>query len=402
MMANEEIDYKLAAKQLRTGKPLFGKEGALAPMLERILNAALEGEMDAHLSDESRESGNRRNGKMSKTVQTQYGEVTVETPRDRDGSFDPQTVRKRETILAEGMADQIIGMYAFGTSTREISSYFEREFNTRLSAETISAITDRVLPEIKEWKSRSLDAVYAICWLDAIHYKVKDDNGRAVTRAIYNVLGINKEGHKELLGMYVAKSEGANFWLEVLTDLQNRGVEDIMICCVDGLKGFPDAIQSVFPHTAVQLCVVHQIRNSIKYVGSKHQKEFLKDLKRVYGAVSKEAAETELDDLEAKWGEQYPIVIKSWRDNWERLTEFFQYTKEIRRLIYTTNTVEGYHRQIRKVTKNKGVFPSDTALEKLVYLAYRNIKEKWTMPLSNWALISQQLAIKFGDRYEIM
>lgn len=402
MMANEEIDYKLAAEQLRTGKPLFGKDGALAPMLERILNAALEGEMDAHLSNESRESGNRRNGKMSKTVQTQYGEVTVETPRDRDGSFDPQTVRKRETILAEGMADRIIGMYAFGTSTREISHYFEREFNTRLSAETISAITDRVLPEIKEWKSRSLDAVYAICWLDAIHYKVKDDTGRAVTRAIYNVLGINKEGHKELLGMYVAKSEGSNFWLEVLTDLQNRGVEDIMICCVDGLKGFPDAIQSVFPNTAVQLCIVHQIRNSIKYVGSKHQKEFLKDLKRVYGAVSKEAAETELDNLEAKWGELYPIVIKSWRDNWERLTEFFQYTKEIRRLIYTTNTVEGYHRQIRKVTKNKGVFPSDTALEKLVYLAYRNISEKWTMPLVNWALISQQLAIKFGDRYEIM
>lgn len=402
MMSNEEIDYKLAAEQLRTGKPLFGKDGALAPMLERILNAALEGEMDAHLSEESRESGNRRNGKMSKTVQTQYGEVTVETPRDRNGSFDPLTVRKRETILAEGMADQIIGMYAFGTSTREISSYFEREFNTRLSAETISAITDRVLPEIKEWKSRSLDAVYAICWLDAIHYKVKDDTGRAVTRAVYNVLGINKEGHKELLGMYVAKSEGANFWLEVLTDLQNRGVEDIMICCVDGLKGFPDAIQSVFPHTAVQLCIVHQIRNSIKYVGSKHQKEFLKDLKRVYGAVSKEAAEMELDNLETKWVEQYPIVIKSWRENWERLTEFFQYTKEIRRLIYTTNTVEGYHRQIRKVTKNKGVFPSDTALEKLVYLAYRNIKEKWTMPLSNWGLISQQLAIKFGDRFEIM
>ena len=214
-MTNEEIDYKLAAEQLRTGKVLFGKGGALAPMLERILNAALEGEMDAHLSAESRESGNRRNGKMSKTVQTPYGEVTVATPRDRDGSFDPQTVRKRETILAEGMADQIIGMYAFGTSTREISRYFEREFNTTLSAETISAITDRVLPEIKEWKSRSLDAVYSICWLDAIHYKVKDDSGRAVTRAIYNVLGINKEGHKELLGMYVAKSEGANFWLEL-------------------------------------------------------------------------------------------------------------------------------------------------------------------------------------------
>jgi transposase-like protein len=258
------------------------------------------------------------------------------------------------------------------------------------------------LPEIKEWKSRTLDSVYAICWLDAIHYKVRDDSGRAVTRAIYNVLGVNRSGQKELLGMYVAKSEGANFWLEVLTDLHNRGVDDIMICCVDGLKGFPDAIQGVFPNATVQLCIVHQIRNTVKYVGSKHQKEFLKDLKLVYGAVSKEAAETELDNLELKWGEQYPIVIKSWRDNWERLSEYFQYTKEIRRLIYTTNTVEGYHRQIRKVTKNKGVFPSDTALEKLVYLAYRDISRKWTVSIMNWALISQQLAIRFGDRFEIM
>ena len=400
-MDNNEIDYKRAADQLRKGEPLFGKDGALAPMLERILNAALEGEMDAHLREESRESSNRRNGKMPKTVQTQYGEVTVETPRDRNGSFDPQTVRKRETILAEGMADQIIGMYAFGTSTREISRYFEREFNTRLSAETISAITDRVLPEIKEWKSRSLESVYAICWLDAIHYKVKDDSGRAVTRAIYNVLGINKDGHKELLGMYVAKSEGGKLLAGGAYGLAEPRCGR-HLCCVDGLKGFPDAIQSVFPNTAVQLCIVHQIRNSIKYVGSRHQKEFLRDLKLVYGAVSKEAAETELDKLDAKWGGQYPIVIKSWRDNWERLTEFFQYTKEIRRLIYTTNTVEGYHRQIRKVTKNKGVFPCDTALEKLVYLAYRNISWKWTMPLANWALISQQLAIKFGERFEIM
>ena len=274
-MGKEEIDYRLAAHQLRTGKPLFGEGGALAPMLERILNAALEGEMDAHLDKASREAGNRRNGRMSKKVQTQYGEVTVETPRDRDGSFEPETVRKRETILAEGMADQIIGMYAFGTSTREISRYFEREFNTKLSAETISAITDRVLPEIREWKNRSLDPVYSICWMDAIHYKVKDDNGRAVTRAIYNVLGVNKDGYKELLGMYVARSEGSNFWLEVMTDLQNRGVEDIIICCVDGLKGFPDAIRSVFPRTSVQLCIVHQIRNSVRHIGSKHQKEFL-------------------------------------------------------------------------------------------------------------------------------
>ena len=393
---------KKAAEQLRSGKSLFGKDGALAPMLERILNAALEGEMDAHLSDSNREDGNRRNGKMSKRVQTPYGEVNVDTPRDRDGSFQPEIVKKRETILAEGMADQIINMYAFGTSTREISAYFEREFDTKLSAETISAITDRVLPEIKEWRSRTLDPVYAICWLDAIHYKVKDEGGRAVTRAIYNVLGVNKEGHKDLLGMYVAKSEGSNFWLEVLTDLQNRGVQDILICCVDGLKGFPDAIQSVFPEASVQLCVVHQIRNSIKHVGSKHEKEFMKDLKLVYRAVSKEEAESELDKLEAKWGEMYPIVIRSWRENWERLTEYFQYTPMIRKLIYTTNTVEGYHRQIRKVTKNKGVFPTDTALIKLVYLAYRNIREKWTMPLANWCLISQQLVIKFGKRLRII
>ena len=229
-MANLEIDYKKAAQQLRSGEALFGKDGALAPMLERILNAALEGEMDAHLNSVDCSSGNRRNGKMSKTVQTKYGEVIVETPRDRDGSFKPETVKKRETILAEGMADQIINMYALGTSTRDISKYFEREFNTTLSAETISAITDRVIPEITAWKSRMLDPVYAICWLDAIHYKVKDDKGRAVTRAIYNVLGVNKSGHKDLLGMYISESEGANFWLDVMTDLQNRGVRDILSC----------------------------------------------------------------------------------------------------------------------------------------------------------------------------
>lgn len=401
-MDNLEIDYKKAAQQLRSGEALFGKDGALAPLLERILNSALEGEIDAHLSEEERSSGNRRNGKMSKKVHTKYGEVTIETPRDRDGTFQPETVKKRETILANGMADQIIEMYAMGTSTCDISSYFEREFNTTLSADTISSITDRVLPEITAWKSRMLDPVYAICWLDAIHYKVKDENGRAVTRAIYNILGINKEGQKELLGMYVSKSEGANFWLEVLTDLQNRGVRDILICCIDGLKGFPDAIQSVFPESSVQLCIVHQIRNSIKYVGSKHQKEFIKDLRTVYGAVNKDSAAANLDLLESKWGEMYPIVIKSWRDNWERLTEYFQYTPAIRKLIYTTNMVEGYHRQVRKVTKTKGVFPTDNSLEKLVYLAYRNIRKKWTMPLANWGQISQQLAIKFGDRFKIM
>lgn len=382
-----EIDFKQlqadVIRQLRLGKPLLGKDGALAPLLENILNAALEGEMDAHLTEDERSCGNRRNGKMQKQVQTRLGEVTVSTPRDRNSSFDPQFIKKRETILAEGVADRIIGLYALGNSTREISDWMEENLGNRVSADTISSITDRVLPEIKAWKSRSLERVYPIVWMDAIHYKVMDERGCAVSRAIYNVLGINSEGHKDLLGMYISQSEGANFWLGVLTDLQNRGVDDILIACVDGLRGFPEAIQSVYPQTTIQLCVIHQIRNSIKYVGSKHQKEFMKDLKRVYQAVNREGAEMELDKLEEKWGGQYPIVIKSWRDNWLRLSAYIEFSKEIRRLIYTTNTVEGYHRQVRKVTKNKGVFPNDTALEKLVYLAYRNIRKKWTMPLAN-------------------
>ena len=402
----EEFDFESiknkALEQLKSGKSLLGKDGAFAPLLESILNAALEGEMDAHLTEEERDLGNRRNGKMQKQVQTALGAVTVSTPRDRQSTFEPQFIKKRETILAEGVADRIIGLYALGNSTRQISDWMEENLGNRVSAETISAITDRVLPEIKAWRSRPLDSIYPIVWMDAIHYKVMDDSGRAVSRAIYNVLGIDKDGHKDVLGMYISKSEGANFWLSVLTDLQNRGVKDILIASIDNLKGFAEAISSVFPDTVVQLCIVHQIRNSCKYVGSKHQKEFLKDLKKVYQAVNKDTAESMLDNLDMKWGEQYPIVIKSWRDNWERLSAYFDYTEGIRRLIYTTNTVEGYHRQLRKVTKNKGVFPNDTALEKLIYLAYRNIRKKWNMALSNWGTTAQQLAIKFGERFKIL
>lgn len=402
----EEFDFESiknkALEQLKSGKPLLGKDGAFAPLLESILNAALEGEMDAHLTSEERDLGNRGNGKMHKQVQTPLGEVTVSTPRDRTSSFDPQFIKKRETILAESVADRIIGLYALGNSTRQISDWMEENLGNRVSADTISSITDRVLPEIKAWRSRPLESIYPIVWMDAIHYKVMDDSGRAVSRAIYNVLGIDKDGHKDVLGMYISRSEGANFWLSVLTDLQNRGVQDILIASIDNLKGFADAISSVFPGTIIQLCIVHQIRNSCKYVGSKHQKEFLKDLKTVYQAVNKETAESNLDNLELKWGEQYPIVIKSWRDNWERLSAYFNYTEGIRRMIYTTNTVEGYHRQLRKVTKNKGVFPNDTALEKLIYLAYRNIRKKWSMPLANWGTTAQQLAIKFGERFKIL
>lgn len=392
----------MAKDQFKSGKPLFGKDGAFHKILEDFLNAAMEGEMDSHLEDSKPISGNRRNGKMRKQVQTEYGPVEVETPRDRDGSFEPETVKKRQTILAEGLSDKIISLYASGQSMQQISDFIEENYGSKISKETISNITEKVWDEIKDWRNRTLDEVYAIVWMDALHYKVRNDKGSAESRAIYNVIGIEKTGHKDLLGMYVSHSEGANFWLSVLTDLQNRGVKDILIACVDGLSGFPDAIQSVFLNTDVQLCIVHQIRNSVKYVGSKNRKEFLKDLKLVYAADTKEKAETELDNLEKKWGELYPIVIKSWRDKWELLSCYFQYTAAIRKMIYTTNTVEGYHRQVRKITKNKGVFPTDDALYKLVYLAYRNIRKKWTMPQANWGQTAQQLAIKFGDRFKIL
>lgn len=392
-----------AKDQFKNGTPLFGKNGAFHRVLEDFLNAALEGELESHLAEtKPQNKSNRRNGKMRKEVQTEYGPVDVETPRDREGTFSPETIQKRQTILAEGLSDKIISLYATGQSMRDISGFLEENYGTRISKETISNITDKVWPEIKAWRSRMLDDVYPIVWMDAIHYKVRDDKGTTTARAIYNVLGVDRDGHKDLLGMYVSHSEGANFWLSVLTDLQNRGVKDILIACVDGLTGFPDAIQSVFPQTDVQLCIVHQIRNSVKYVGSKNQKDFLKDLKCVYAAPTKEKAELELDNLESKWGGQYPIVIKSWRDKWDNLSRYFQYTEPIRRIIYTTNIVEGYHRQVRKITKTKGVFPGDDSLLKLVYLAYRNIKKRWTMPLSNWGLTAQQFAIKFGDRFRIL
>lgn len=391
-----------ARDQFKSGVPLFGREGAFHRVLEDFLNTALEGEMDGHLQETKPMTKNRRNGKMPKRVQTEYGPVEIETPRDRDGSFTPEIVQKRQTVLAEGLSDKIISLYATGQSMADIQTFLEENYGTEVSKETISNITEKVWPEIKSWRNRSLDEVYPIVWMDAIHYKVRDEKGASVSRAIYNVLALDRDGRKDLLGMYVSQSEGANFWLGVLTDLQNRGVRDILVACVDGLAGFPDAIQSVFPKADVQLCVVHQIRNSVKYVASKNQKAFLADLKLVYAAQTKEKAETELDNLEAKWGGQYPIVIKSWRDKWDNLSRYFQYTEPIRRIIYTTNIVEGYHRQVRKVTKTKGVFPNDDALYKLVYLVYRNIRKKWTQPHQNWGQTAQQLAIKFGDRFRII
>ena len=397
---NREDLKKKVLEQFRTGKSLFGKGGAFAPLLQEFLEEALQGELDAHLDEEERSGGNRKNGKQKKTVKTNQGSIELSTPRDRTGSFEPEIVKKRETILADTLEDKIIGLYGLGMSFRDIAGHIKEMYDTEISASTLSSITDRVIPRLKEWQSRPLEEVYCIAWMDAMFYKVREE-GRIVTRCLYNILGVTTEGKKEILGIYVSQSEGANFWLSVLTDLKNRGVNDILITCIDNLKGFAEAIQTIFPQTEIQTCIVHQIRNSLKYVSYKEAKSFMADLKNVYQAVGREAAEQALDVLEEKWKHKYPLVIKSWRTNWEKLSTYFKYPENIRRLIYTTNTIEGYHRQIRKVTKNKGAFTSDMALLKLVYLATQNIQKKWTTSLWNWNQTLSQLTIFFEDRLKL-
>ena len=397
----KESDYQQlkekALKQFKEGKSLLGKDGAFAPILQEFLQEALESEMDSHLDEDEREDGNKRNGKGEKTIKSSSGEFKITTPQDRNSTFEPEIVRKRQRILADNLEDKIIGLYGLGMSMRDISAHIKEMYDTEISATVISEITDRIIPKIKAWQSRPLEPVYCVIWLDAMQYKVKEE-GKIMHKALYNILGINKEGYKEVLGMYVSESEGANFWLQVLTDLHNRGMKDVLIACIDRLQGFSEAINSIYPQAEIQSCIVHQIRNSMRYVASKDQKEFLRDLKHVYKADTKELAETALDELADKWNQKYPIVIQSWQNNWEELSTYFQYTSPIRKLIYTTNAVEGYHRQVRKVTKTKGAFSSDMALLKLVYLATMNIEKKWTSPLQNWSLTVQQLAIKFGDR----
>jgi len=393
----QEAFEKKALDQLLSGKSLFGKEGAFAPILKNFIEKALESEMEAHLSLSNPSAKNKRNGKGKKTIKSGLGTFEVQTPTDRNSSFEPEIIKKRQTILAENLSEKIIGLYGLGMGLRDISSHIKEMYDTEISHTVLSQITDKIIPDIKAWQSRPLASMYCILWLDAMHYKVRSD-GKIQHKALYNILGINKEGHKEVLGMYISESEGANFWLQVLTDLQNRGLNDILIACTDNLRGFSEAILSVFPKTQIQKCIVHQIRNSLKYVASKDQKEFMKDLKLVYKAINKNVAEDELLNLEEKWGEKYPIVIESWQRNWEELSQYFEYTEPIRRIIYTTNAVEGFHRQVRKVTKTKGAFVNDMALLKLVYLATKNIQKKWTSPLHNWSLIIQQLYIKFGER----
>jgi transposase-like protein len=391
---------KAIVESVRSGKSLLGKDGALTPLIKYAIEAALEGEIEAHMGTDEGGIENRRNGKMKKTVTGESGTFELETPRDRNGTFEPQIVKKRQTVITEELDNKILALYALGVGYQDISKQMQDMYGYEVSPATITSVTDKLLPTITEWRSRPLENIYTVLFLDAMFFKGRE-GGRVTDRVLYNIMGVNQEGFKEILGFYVADSEGANFWLGVLNDLKSRGVEDVLIACVDGLKGFPEAIQATFPKTEIQLCVVHQIRNSIKYVASKDQKPFMVDLKQVYQAATKELAEHNLKKLDEKWGSRYPMVLKSWTAHWEHLTAYFKYSADIRRLIYTTNPIEGFHRQVRKFTKTKGAFVSDQALFKLVYCACQKIQEKWCMPLHNWAMTISQLDIYFPDRLKL-
>ncbi len=385
----------------KTYEDLMGKNGAIKKLIKSSLENLLETELTEHLgydknSPEGNNSGNNRNGKTYKTIKTDEGQIELTIPRDRNATFDPIIVKKYEKTLGP-IEDKIISMYSKGMTTRDIQSHVEELYGLEVSPTTISNITDSIVVHAKEWQNRPLAEIYPIVFFDAIHYKVRED-GKVVSKAAYTCLALDLEGKKDMLGIWVGESEGANYWLGIMTELRNRGVQDILIAAVDGLKGFPDAIESVFPGCEVQQCIIHQIRNTIKYVGSKNQKEFMKDLKLVYTAPTEEAGLLELDRLDQKWGEKYPYPIKSWRNNWNNLAVFFKYPAEIRKMIYTTNAVENLHRQFRKVTKNRALFPNDDALIKMLYLAYKDIAKKWTMPVNNWAFIFSQLSIRFEER----
>jgi putative transposase len=393
----EKFDFEAALKAVQSGQSITGKDGVLGPLVKQLTEAALEAELDSHLSEEVAE--NRKNGKSRKTVKSTIGKFELETPRDRAGTFEPQLVKKHQRTVSDEIVTKILSMFGLGMSYADICGHVEEMYGISVSPATISTITDKLIAEVKAWQTRPLESLYPFVWLDAIHYKIRD-KGRYRSKAIYTVLALNMEGKKEVLGLYLSESEGANFWLSVLTDLQNRGIEDILIASVDGLTGFPEAIASIYPDTEVQLCIVHQIRNSLRYVASKNQKAFMVDLKRVYRATSLGEAETALDELESLWGEKYPIVIKSWRTKWQHLSAYFKYPHDIRRIIYTTNSIEAVHRQFRKLTKTKGGFPNDDSLLKLLFMGIQNASKKWTMPIQNWTLTISQLSIFFEGRLD--
>ena len=400
MPSSEEVARELG--KAKSINDFYGKDGIFSRLFSKTIEEMLEAELTTELGyeryeAEGRNSGNSRNGHYTRKMRTSGGDAEIKVPRDRNGEFQSALLQKNSNEIEQ----KITAMYAKGMSTRDIQELLTDLYGIDVSPETISAITDKVWPLVEGWQNRPLAPVYAMLYLDAIHIKLKRD-GRIDNVAVYNVLGIDLDGHREILGHWVGEGgEGANFWLSVVTDLQNRGVQDVFLAAIDGLTGFKEAIQAVFPQTKVQRCVIHQIRNSLKYVVWKDRKAFVADLKTVYQAATQEEALSNLSRLEQTWSGKYGAAVRSWQNNWDDLATFFEFPKEIRRLIYTTNTVEGYHRQLRKVIKNKGSFPTEQAVRKLLYLATMDITKKWTAPIQNWPLILNQLVIRFEDRFPV-
>lgn len=404
-----------AAKQERKNKlrELLGAMevedmGDLKSLFKEMVGEVLENGLEAELDDElgyskydykNKETDNSRNGYSRKTLKTSAGDLEIAVPRDRNGNFEPQLVKKNETSLTGDIEEKILSMYAKGMTQNDISAHIEDIYGVEVSDSLVSRITDKILPVVKEWQQRPLERIYAVVFMDAIHYNVRSE-GRIVKKAVYIAIGINMEGIKEVLGMYVGENESAKYWLSILNGLKNRGVEDILITCVDGLTGFSEAISAVYPKTEIQRCIIHQIRNSTKYVSYKDIKLLMADLKRVYGAVDEETALYELEQFSAKWDSKYPKISISWKTHWAELSTYFKYPQSVRTLIYTTNSIENFNRQLRKVTKSKAVFPNDDSLLKMLYLAQSDITRKWTGRRRDWGEIHSQLEIFFADRLD--
>jgi putative transposase len=388
-------------KDYKKPEDLIGKDGILKQLTKALLETALDSELTEHLGYEKnalskKKNNNSRNGKSRKTLKTDHGDMNISIPRDRQSDFEPQIVQKGQRRFT-GFDDKILSMYARGMTVRDIQGHLTDIYNVEVSPELISTVTDSVMDMVRAWQNRPLDSVYPIMYFDAIRMKVRED-GRVINKAVYLALGVNMEGHKDVLGIWLDKNEGAKFWLNVFTELKNRGLNDILIACVDGLVGLPDAIESVYPDTEVQLCIVHMVRNSLKFVSYKDRKKMATDLKTIYRAVTVEQAESALTTFGETWDKKYPMVSQSWLSHWDRIIPFFAYSEEIRKVIYTTNAIESLNSTLRKVTKNRNSFPNDESAIKLLYMALQNIMKKWTMPIRNWPLAVHQFAIRFGDR----
>ena len=398
------FDYNEEVKKCKTIDDVIGKDGLVQRLIKDVLENILEVEMGEHLgrdkydrqTDIDQDDRNYRNGYSKKTLRSSFGDVDLDVPRDRKAEFEPQIIKKYETVCNE-LDKKIISLYAKGMSTRDIQAEVEDLYGITLSPSMISKITDKVIATATEWQNRMLDEIYPIVYLDAMYFKVRS-NGKIVNKAVYICLGYTIEGYKDILGIWVDEAEGAKFWLSICNDLKNRGVKKILIACMDGLKGLPQAIKTVFPTVDIQTCIVHQIRNSIKYIASKDKKAFMKDLKEVYKAPTEDLALAQLDNLKEKWGSNYGMVIDSWYNNWNNLDTFFKFSPQIRKLIYTTNVLEGFNRQVRKFTKVRTIFPTDESLNKCVYLATMEIMEKWTQPIHNWGTTLAELSLYFEEQ----